>query len=50
MIPLNHKIKKMHLGFKLSRLHEKVNYLMYMDDNKLIAKNEKRTGNSKTRS
>ena len=31
-------------GYKLSKLQEKINYLMYMDDIKLFAKNEKELG------
>ena len=41
MIPLNHKLRKCTAGYKLSRSQEKVNHLMYMDDIKLFAKNEK---------
>ena len=41
MIPLNHKIRKCAAGYKLSRSQEKINHLMYMDDIKLFAKNEK---------
>ena len=41
MMPLNHKLRKCTAGYKLSRLQEKVNHLMYMDDIKLFAKNEK---------
>ena len=33
-----------------SRSQDKINHLMYIDDIKLFAKNEKRTGNSNTRS
>ena len=40
MMPLNH-ILGYKLGYKLSRLQEKINHLMYMDDIKLFAKNEK---------
>ena len=31
----------MHIGYKLSRLQEKINHLIYMDDSKLFAKNER---------
>ena len=41
MIPLNHIPRKCTAGYKLSRSQEKVNHLMYMDDIKLFAKNEK---------
>ena len=41
MMPLNHIIRKCTAGYKLSRSQEKINHLMYMDDIKLFAKNEK---------
>ena len=41
MMPLNHILKKCTAGYKLSRSQEKINHLMYMDDIKLFAKNEK---------
>ena len=41
MIPLNHILRKCTAGYKLSRWQEKVSHLMYMDDIKLFAKNEK---------
>ena len=41
MMPLNHILRKCTAGYKLSRSQEKVNHLMYMDDIKLFAKNEK---------
>ena len=41
MIPLNHILKKYTAGYKLSRSQEKINHLMYMDDFKLFAKNQK---------
>ena len=40
-MPLNHTLKKCTAGYKLSRLQEKINHLMYMDDIKLFAKNER---------
>ena len=40
-IPLNHILRKSSSGYKLSRSQEKINHLMYMDDIKLFAKNEK---------
>ena len=42
MMPLNHILKKCTAGYKLSRSQEKINHLMYMDDIKLFAKNEKK--------
>ena len=41
MIPLNHILRKCTAGYKLSRSQKKVNHIMYMDDIKLFAKNEK---------
>ena len=41
MMPLNRILKKCAGGYRLSRLQEKINHLMYMDDIKLLAKNEK---------
>ena len=41
MMPLNHILRKCTAGYNLSRLQEKINHLMYMDDIKLFAKNEK---------
>ena len=40
MMPLNHILRKGTAGYKL-RSQEKVNHLIYMDDIKLFAKNEK---------
>ena len=40
-MPLNHILRKCTDGYKLSRSQEKINHLMYMDDIKLFAKNEK---------
>ena len=40
-MPLNHILRKSTARYKLSRSQEKVNHLMYMDDIKLFAKNEK---------
>ena len=40
-MPLNHIFRKCTAGYKLSRSQEKNNHLMYMDDIKLFAKNEK---------
>ena len=41
MKPLNHIFRKCTTGYKLIRSQGKVNHLMYMDDIKLFAKNEK---------
>ena len=41
MMSLNHILRKCTAGYKLSISQEKVNHLMYMDDIKLFAKNEK---------
>ena len=41
MIPLNHIPRKCTTGYKFSQSQEKINHLMYMDDIKLFAKNEK---------
>ena len=41
IMPLNHILRKCTAGYKLARSQEKVNHLMYMDDIKLFAKNEK---------
>ena len=41
MMPLNHILRKCTAEYELSRLQEKINHLMYMDDIKLFAKNEK---------
>ena len=44
MMPLNHIHRKCTAGYKLSRSQEKITQLMYMDDIKLFAKNEKELG------
>ena len=41
MMPLNDIFRKCAAGYKISRLQEKINHLMYMDGIKLFAKNEK---------
>ena len=41
MMPLNHILRKCTARYKHSRSQEKVNHLVYMDDIKLFAKNEK---------
>ena len=45
MMSLNHIFRKCAAGYKLSRSQEKINHLMYMDDIKLFAKNEKELEN-----
>ena len=40
-MPLNHILRKCTAGYKLSKPQENINHLMYMDDIKLFAKNEK---------
>ena len=44
MMPLNHILRKCTAGYKLSKSQENINHLMYMDDIKLFAKNEKEVG------
>ena len=41
IMPLNHILRKCTVEYKLSRSQEKINHLMYIDDIKLSAKNEK---------
>ena len=41
MMPLNHKLRKCTAGYQLSKSQEKINHLMYIDDIKLFANNEK---------
>ena len=41
MMPHSHIFRKCTAGYKLSRLQEKINHLMHMNDIKLFAKNEK---------
>ena len=41
MMPLNHIFRKFTGGYKLSKSQENINYLMYVDDIKPFAKNEK---------
>ena len=41
MMPLNHILRKCTARYKLSKLQENINHLMYMNDIKLFAKNEK---------
>ena len=41
MMAFNHIVRKCTAGYKLSKSQEKINHLMYMDDIKLFAKNEK---------
>ena len=41
MMPFNHILRKCTAGYQLSKTQEKINHLMYMDDIKLFAENEK---------
>ena len=41
MMPLNHKLRKCIVGYKINGSQEKTNHLMYMDDIKLFAKMKK---------
>ena len=41
MMPLNHILRKCSAGYKLSRSQKKITQLMFIDDIKLFAKNEK---------
>ena len=41
MMPLKHIFRKCTGGYKLHKLQEKIYHLMYMDDIKPCAKNEK---------
>ena len=41
MMPLNHILRKCTGGNELTKSKEKINHLMFMDDIKLFAKNEK---------
>ena len=41
MMPINQILRKCTVGYKLSKSQEEINHLMYMDDMKLFAKNEK---------
>ena len=41
MILLNHILRKCTSGYKLHKSQEKINHQMNMDNNKLLAKNEK---------
>ena len=41
MMSLNHILRKCTAGYRLSKSQEKINHLMYVDDIKLFAKNEK---------
>ena len=41
MIPFNQVLRKCTAGCKLSKSQENINRVMYMDDIKLLAKNER---------
>ena len=43
VIPLNHILRKGTESYKFTKYQEKINHLLYMDDIKLFAKNEKET-------
>ena len=40
-MPFNYILRKLTDGYNLSKSQEKINHLMFMDDIKLFAKNEK---------
>ena len=40
-MPRNHTLRKYTAGYKHCKSQEEINHLMYMDDSKLFAKNEK---------
>ena len=42
MMPLNYIHRKCTGGFKFTKSQEKINHLMYMDDKKVFAKNERK--------
>ena len=48
IMPLNLNLRKCTVGYKLSKSQKKINHLMYMDDIKHFAKNEKELENSYT--
>ena len=41
LIPLTHILRKSKVGYEFSKIGEKVNHLVFMDDLKVYAKNEK---------
>ena len=41
ILPLNHIIRTFTAGYTLSKSHDKINHLTYMDDMELFSKNEK---------
>ena len=43
-MPFNHILRKCTAAYKLSKSQEKINHLMYMDDTKFFAKNERELG------
>ena len=47
-MPLSHIFRKCTAGYRLSRLQENINHLMYLDDIKLFTENKK-IGNSNIR-
>ena len=42
MIPLTHLLRKIKSGYEFTKGKEKISHLLYMDDLKLYAKNEKK--------
>ena len=42
MMPLNHMLRKSTAGYRFSKSQERINHLIYMDDIKLFAINEKK--------
>ena len=45
MMPLNYILRKSTAVYKLNKSQEKINYLIYVDDFKQFAKNEKELEN-----
>ena len=48
MIPLNYILRKFTAGYKITKSQEKINHLMYLNDIKLFAKNEKKKNKLET--
>ena len=49
MMSLKYMLKRCTDGYKLSKSQEKINHLIYRDDNKLFDKNEKKKTKTKTK-
>ena len=45
IMPFNQILRKLTGGFKLHKLQEKINHIMYMDDIRLLTKNKKELEN-----